>query len=70
MSHGNGDTSFERQIGEIPWGVDGISYPRVSGCALALSRAPTLFRILQDTSGNEDVLPATPPESITRSYQS
>lgn len=32
--------------------------------------APTLFRILQDTSGNEDVLPGTPPESITRSYQS
>jgi len=35
-----------------------------------LVRAPTLFRILQDTSGNEDVLPGTPPESITRSYQS
>lgn len=44
--------------------VDGISYPCVSGCT------PTLFRILQDTWSNEDVLQRTLPESITRSYLS
>jgi len=34
-SRKRGDTSFERQIGGIPWGVDGISYPRVSACSCA-----------------------------------
>ncbi|TGZ47168.1 Uncharacterized protein DBV15_06111, partial [Temnothorax longispinosus] len=36
MSHGNGDTSFERQIGEIPWGVDGIRTKRYGLLSLLL----------------------------------
>lgn len=51
--HGSRDRRGSRKADrrEILRGVDGISYPCVSGCT------PTLFRILQDTSGNEDILP-------------